>query len=131
MKVFKVLDREIKRHESNKQRGTQSERIEASMQHSLMTKIKKEITEDTTMNVLMGVYNYIEDLENKLKEANEIIEDLKRKNNFQFKELLEYKSEFGISTAQKNRNKENEKLASEDASFAMQELCELGCFGDE
>lgn len=131
MKVFKVLDREIKRHESNKQRGTQSERIEASRQHSLMTKIKKEITEDTTMNVLMGVYNYIEDLENKLKEANEIIEDLKRENNFQFKELLEYKSEFGISTAQKNRNKENEKLASEDASFAMQELYELGCFDDE
>ena len=70
-------------------------------------------------------------MKKKLKEANETIEDLERKNKIQFKELLEYKSEFGMSTAEKNRNKENERLAKDHVNEAMHELYELGCFDDE
>jgi len=61
-KVFKILDMEIKRCEKNMQCKTTHENIR---QHSLMTNIKRTITEDATMNLLMDVYNYIDTLEKK------------------------------------------------------------------
>ena len=53
---------EIKRCEKNMQCKTTHENIR---QHSLMTNIKRTITEDATMNLLMDVYNYIDTLEKK------------------------------------------------------------------